>query len=95
MSAYYVQSISFGPVAQWIEQLPSKQLVVGSIPARATIFVFRASFASRQKANPDFGKCDLPVRSFSFCGSFFPLVKKRDAHCMWVAYSPKNLPAAA
>ena len=28
----------FGPVAQWIEQLPSKQWVVGSIPARATIF---------------------------------------------------------
>ena len=26
-----------GPVAQRIEQLPSKQLVVGSIPARATI----------------------------------------------------------
>ena len=26
------------PVAQRIEQLPSKQLVVGSIPARATIF---------------------------------------------------------
>ena len=26
----------FGPVAQWIEQLPSKQWVVGSIPARAT-----------------------------------------------------------
>ena len=38
MSAYYVKRIYYGPVAQWIEQLPSKQLVVGSIPARATIF---------------------------------------------------------
>ena len=28
-----------GPVAQWIEQLPSKQLVAGSIPARAAIFL--------------------------------------------------------
>ena len=27
-----------GPVAQWIEQLPSKQWVVGSIPPRTTIF---------------------------------------------------------
>ena len=25
-----------GPVAQWIEQLPSKQWVVGSIPPRTT-----------------------------------------------------------
>ena len=33
------KSTCFGPVAQWIEQLPSKQLVVGSIPARATIFL--------------------------------------------------------
>ena len=33
------KSTYFGPVAQWIEQLPSKQLVVGSIPARATIFL--------------------------------------------------------
>ena len=52
MSAYYVQSISFGPVAQWIEQLPSKQLVVGSIPARATIFfaieVFRLHPGKKQ-----------------------------------------------
>ena len=39
MSAYYVKRIYYGPVAQWIEQLPSKQLVVGSIPARATIFI--------------------------------------------------------
>ena len=30
-----------GPVAQRIEQLPSKQLVVGSIPARATIFMLK------------------------------------------------------
>ena len=29
----------FGPVAQWIEQLPSKQWVVGSIPPRTTIFI--------------------------------------------------------
>ncbi len=29
--------INAGPVAQRIEQLPSKQLAVGSIPARATI----------------------------------------------------------
>ena len=44
---------NFGPVAQWIEQLPSKQWVVGSIPARATIFfVFlQEDFASRNK-NP-------------------------------------------
>ena len=35
------KSTSSGPVAQWIEQLPSKQLVVGSIPARATIFLIR------------------------------------------------------
>ena len=26
-----------GPVTQWIEELPSKQLVAGSSPARATI----------------------------------------------------------
>ena len=35
------QTQSSGPVAQWIEQLPSKQLVVGSIPARATIFTLK------------------------------------------------------
>ena len=48
MSAYYIENISFGPVAQWIEQLPSKQLVVGSIPARATIF-WQESRESREK----------------------------------------------
>ena len=37
MEAYYNNVNFFGPVAQWIEQLPSKQWVVGSIPARATI----------------------------------------------------------
>ena len=36
MEAYYNNVNFFGPVAQWIEQLPSKQWVVGSIPARAT-----------------------------------------------------------
>ena len=39
MRAYYIKVKTDGPVAQWIEQLPSKQLVVGSIPARATIFL--------------------------------------------------------
>ena len=32
--------MSRGPLAQWIEQLPSKQWVAGSIPARAAIFFF-------------------------------------------------------
>ena len=38
MIAYYIADTKNGPVAQWIEQLPSKQLVAGSIPARAAIF---------------------------------------------------------
>ena len=37
---HIIEMQNFGPVAQWIEQLPSKQWVVGSIPARATIFLF-------------------------------------------------------
>ena len=55
---HIIEMQNFGPVAQWIEQLPSKQWVVGSIPARATIFfVFlQEDFASRKKAIPDFGK---------------------------------------
>ena len=57
MSAYYVKRIYYGPVAQWIEQLPSKQLVVGSIPARATIFLpFSKKRSNPVKSNPDFGK---------------------------------------
>ena len=34
-------NVQYGPVAQWIEQLPSKQWVVGSIPPRTTIFFAR------------------------------------------------------
>ena len=40
---HIIEMQNFGPVAQWIEQLPSKQWVVGSIPARATIFSARAT----------------------------------------------------
>ena len=49
MSAYYIENISFGPVAQWIEQLPSKQLVVGSIPARATIFLQKSGESTEKQ----------------------------------------------
>ncbi len=34
MEQYYINVQNSGPVAQWIEQLPSKQWVVGSIPPR-------------------------------------------------------------
>jgi hypothetical protein len=34
-------------------------------------------------------------QNFFFLQQFFSFGQKRDAHCMWVAYSPKNLPAAA
>ena len=52
---HIIEMQNFGPVAQWIEQLPSKQWVVGSIPARATIFL-QEQLASPQKAIPDLCK---------------------------------------
>ena len=58
-------------------QLPSKQLVVGSIPARATIFLPLKYFVCiPAKSKSWLWQINLSVRIFSFCSSFFPFGQK-------------------
>ena len=46
-----IASLQEGPVAQWIEQLPSKQPVVGSIPTGVAEFLSRGKRRSGAKKN--------------------------------------------